>query len=336
MLTRQLDMELDRVSSISVLAPARLHLGFLDLHGGLGRRYGSVGVAIEGVGVHLHMEPAAAPSATGPSAARALEALHQTANALNLAPNARITIIRSIPEHAGFGSGTQLGLAVATALAHLHRLAVAPDFLARAVGRGKRSGIGIAAFEHGGFLVDGGHGAHDAPAPLIARLHFPEAWRIVLVLDPARIGLHGKAENAAFGTLPLFSEALAAHLCRVLVMRLLPGVAEADFIAVSSAINDMQDRLGEYFAMAQNGRYSSPTVARVLAWLRAHGLTGIGQSSWGPTGFCFTDSEERARDVVKALTARTAEWPDAEFLIVRGNNHGATIEVFSSREDDGL
>ena len=31
---------------VEVFAPARLHLGFLDLQGGLGRSYGSIGLAI--------------------------------------------------------------------------------------------------------------------------------------------------------------------------------------------------------------------------------------------------------------------------------------------------
>src|SRR6185369_13930596 len=34
---------------VTVTAPARLHLGFLDLEGGLGRRFGSLGLTLEGV-----------------------------------------------------------------------------------------------------------------------------------------------------------------------------------------------------------------------------------------------------------------------------------------------
>ena len=33
-------------SSVTVTVPARLHFGFLDLNGGLGRRFGSIGLAI--------------------------------------------------------------------------------------------------------------------------------------------------------------------------------------------------------------------------------------------------------------------------------------------------
>jgi predicted sugar kinase len=35
-------------STVSVTVPARLHLGFLDLDGGLGRRFGSLGMALDG------------------------------------------------------------------------------------------------------------------------------------------------------------------------------------------------------------------------------------------------------------------------------------------------
>ncbi|MFD0935973.1 GHMP kinase, partial [Methylobacterium trifolii] len=41
------------VSAVEVEAPARLHFGFLDLHGGLGRRFGSIGLAIDAPAVRL-------------------------------------------------------------------------------------------------------------------------------------------------------------------------------------------------------------------------------------------------------------------------------------------
>jgi len=34
-------------ATIRVTAPARLHLGFLDLNGAIGRRFGSIGLAID-------------------------------------------------------------------------------------------------------------------------------------------------------------------------------------------------------------------------------------------------------------------------------------------------
>ena len=34
---------------ISITSPARLHLGFMDLNGSLGRKFGSVGLAIDSI-----------------------------------------------------------------------------------------------------------------------------------------------------------------------------------------------------------------------------------------------------------------------------------------------
>ena len=36
-------------STISITAPARLHLGFMDLNGSLGRKFGSVGLTIDSI-----------------------------------------------------------------------------------------------------------------------------------------------------------------------------------------------------------------------------------------------------------------------------------------------
>jgi hypothetical protein len=93
----------DRAAHVVVFAPARLHLGFLDLDGGLGRRFGGLGLTIDGFGTRLRMAPASAPAASGPGAARALRYLDQAAAALDLPQGVRITIdegSRSMPASA--------------------------------------------------------------------------------------------------------------------------------------------------------------------------------------------------------------------------------------------
>ena len=318
-----------RVAQVEVFAPARLHLGFLDLHGGLGRRFGSLGLTINDVGTRLRIEKARAPLASGPSAMRALRYLEHAATVFELSPAARLTIETAIPEHAGLGSGTQLGLAVAAALARLHFQELSLSALAAAAARGGRSGIGIGAFEQGGFLVDGGRDSDAAPAPIIARLPFPASWRVLLILDRARCGLHGAAEINAFAALPDFPESLADRLCRIVVMRLLPGLAREDFAAVATAVCEIQERLGNYFDDAQNGRYCSPAVGEALSWIRARGGIGVGQSSWGPTGFAFLDSAEHATTLATALRERFADVRELTFHVVEGRNRGADIAVIT-------
>jgi predicted sugar kinase len=79
-------------------------------------------------------------------------------------------------------------------------------------------------------------------------------------------------------------------------MKMLPAVAEADIVGFGAAVAEIQACVGGYFAPAQGGSaFTSPDVEAVLADLDNAGAVGIGQSSWGPTGFAFAPSEDEAR-----------------------------------------
>ncbi len=314
------------VASVRVRAPARLHLGLIDLSGSLGRRFGSIGLAVDAPAFDMTMRPSATLTATGPEATRVLRYVHEAAAALGLPALADITIREAIPAHAGFGSGTQVALAVAAGLGRLNRLAVDIGAAAGRLARGARSGIGVGAFLTGGFLVDGGRGPDDAVPPIIARLPFPEDWRLVLIEDAASTGVHGRAEAAAFQSLPPMDDGEVAHLCRLVMVRLLPGLATADIGAAGAALTEIQARLGDYFAPAQGGnRFASPAVSTVLDAAMAAGAAGVGQSSWGPTGFALTASAAEA----SALVDRIGRDGHAglRVRIVRGRNQGAVIET---------
>ena len=221
-----------------------------------------------------------------------------------------------------------LGLAAAAALARLAGASIPLARLAPVIGRGARSGIGIGVFEQGGFVVDGGRRPEGGAAPVVARLPFPRDWRLLLVLDPTRQGLHGSGESSAFAALPPFPPALAGRLCRELLLRLLPGLAEEDFAAVSAALGTIQAELGDYFSGAQHGRFSSPAVAAALGWAAAQGIAGIGQSSWGPTGFALLPSEADALELAAALRNRFGD--PLVFRIAAGSNRGAEISITES------
>jgi beta-ribofuranosylaminobenzene 5'-phosphate synthase len=108
-------------------------------------------------------------------------------------------------------------------------------------------------------------------------------------------------------------------------MKALPALAEHDIVGFGAAIKELQARLGDYFARAQGGSaFTSPAVAGTLAGLDAAGAHGIGQSSWGPTGFAFAPSAEDAERLAKFA----GEYPAARGLDIRicsGLNRGAAI-----------
>jgi hypothetical protein len=56
--------------AITVKVPARLHLGFLDLNGGLGRRFGGIGLAVSDLGTSLTIQRTKFSEVTGPETDR--------------------------------------------------------------------------------------------------------------------------------------------------------------------------------------------------------------------------------------------------------------------------
>ncbi len=324
---------------VQIEAPARLHLGFLDLHGGLGRRFGSLGLAIDAFATRLRAERAGTLSAEGPGAARALSYARAYAAARGLAGGARIRLSEAIPDHAGLGSGTQMALAVGTALERLlspTRGAPAADgrAIADTLGRGQRSGIGIGTFDGGGFIVDGGRGELSAVPPLVMRLAFPANWRVLLLLDQRGQGLHGEREARAFARLPEFPAATAGHLCRLLLMQLVPGLIEGRLPPVADAIGQIQRAVGSHFAPAQGGCFASPAVAAALDWASGHGFPGNGQSSWGPTGFILTADPEQGRWLEQNLKRRFGDLSPLRYRLAAGRNQGAGVDAGPDRDQD--
>jgi beta-RFAP synthase len=311
---------------IRVTAPARLHFGFIDLHGGLGRRFGSLGLAIDRPAVRLNASRSASTDVVGQGAERVLRVVTALKERYGIDLSVRVEIEEAIPSHAGLGSGTQLTLATAAAICALSGRAVPVAELAHALQRGARSGIGSGVFELGGFVVDGGRGDVDSAPPVISRLPFPEEWRVVLLFDRQVTGLHGEREAAAFRDLPRFPEHQAERLARLVLMKLLPALAEARLDDFGAALTDLQKTIGDHFAPAQGGRYASRRVERALLLLADAGAAAYGQSSWGPTGFAIFSGHAAAEAAIQQL-GQARDGLDPESIhIARGCNQGAQLQ----------
>jgi beta-RFAP synthase len=328
-------------SAITVESPSRLHLGFIDPNGSLGRAFGSVGLAIDAHGTRItaRQAPAARRHAIIEGAvseaqrARIEQHLSQLQAALGSGPAIDIEVHETPRAHTGLGSGTQLALALGTAFTRVRGHEATTADIARILARGARSGIGIHGFDHGGLIVDGGRNVAKTTTtipPLIARQAFPEAWRILLIDDTSREGLHGDAEKRGLASLAPFPAALAAHLSHLALMRILPAVAESDFDTFADAICDLQQTIGEYFAPVQGGVFASPAVARALEAVAAEQKAGIGQTSWGPVGFAFVASAQDA-ERARAAAQRVSQGAPLAFTITAGRNRGATWRAADRR-----
>jgi beta-ribofuranosylaminobenzene 5'-phosphate synthase len=311
--------------AIRVVSTARLHLGFLGPNDGPGRRFGSIGLSLDAPETRLSLRRAERAAVIGPEPERAERYLRMMERRLGLASSHALSIEAAIPAHAGLGSGTQLALSIAAGLRALHGFA--PDLAgdAAALGRGNRSGIGIGLFAQGGLIVDGGKGPRPAPPPILARMPVPSAWRILLLLDPAGRGLAGVDETAAFARLAPMRETFSAELCRLTLLQALPALVEEDLSAFGQAITKMQEMLGDYFATVQGGRFASARVAAALAVLAKAGAHGVGQSSWGPSGFAFAPDHAEAERLLKVLLQDRRAAQGLDIRIARALNHGARI-----------
>ena len=321
---------------VKVSAPGRLHLGFLDLHGGLGRLFGSLGLSLYDISTDIEARHGSKLLVSGPGAKRAHKYAERMLAHLNIRAGLRMHIQRAIPEHAGLGSGTQMALAVGTAISKLFDASLSSAGVARILDRGIRSGIGIGAFTSGGFIVDAGRSSTTEVPPIVSRLHFPDSWRFVLVLDSLRQGVHGAQESQAFGKLGKMDESVSAYLCRLLVMQVLPAIVEEDCSLFGAGITEIQALMGEYFKSVQSGAYASRDVGNTLAQLVQQGATGIGQSSWGPTGFAIYASETDAYQALKAVRRHWRWKSDLELMICKAQNEQASVTLENAGNKENI
>lgn len=310
--------------SVFVEASARLHFGVLDLGGRLGRSFGGLGAAIPCPSLLLEVTPAPGVVAHGPDAERAADFARRFSEYHRLSSGVRLTVHRAIPSHAGLGSGTQLGLSVARALAELNGLPTDPIELARAVGRGKRSAIGTWTFALGGFIVEGGRRlGSEEMAPLLARFSIPESWHYVVAVPHGARGLSGEAEARAFEELPTPPDREVEKVSHLVLMQLLPALVEGDLPSFGAALSAVQRITGAWFAAQQGGVFASGPTERLVRDMAAWGAAGVGQSSWGPAVYGLVESELGARALADRVRQRLG--PGGEVFEGGFADHGARV-----------
>ncbi len=325
---------------VRVSAPARLHLGFLDLNGNSGRKFGSIGLAINShkttveaslSGTKSHQ--LSVPEAMQDKVQQLIAHFYQQIASHIPSQNRGIALKlqSAIPAHAGLGSGTQLSLVIGTALSRLHKIDINTQQIASSLGRGSRSGIGIATFDHGGFIIDGGLAQDSTVPPLLAQYTFPKNWFIVLIMESNQQGIHGKQERDAFVQLPTFPLEQSREICHLTLMKLLPALVEEDINQFGQAITQIQALIGDHFSSSQGGRYTSQKIAMLLDYAKKLGHQGIGQSSWGPTGCLFVDGSSAAQQLVVSLEDyihKQFDNPqDYSVIIAQASQNGAKIEL---------
>ncbi|MHC1623487.1 MAG: GHMP family kinase ATP-binding protein, partial [Candidatus Methanospirareceae archaeon] len=145
---------------IRVSAPARIHMGILNPSPGPSvgdRLYAAVGVGIAEPRTVVDVEPTDELQVSGLSADECGSFATRILDLYKL-NGAKIDVRSVPPRHAGLGSTTQLSLSIATGITKAYGLDIDTVEFAQVLGRGTQSAIGTYAFQHGGFIVEGGWG----------------------------------------------------------------------------------------------------------------------------------------------------------------------------------
>jgi beta-ribofuranosylaminobenzene 5'-phosphate synthase len=245
----------------------------------------------------------------------------------------RINVQELYPAHVGFGSGTQSSLAAAAAVNELYALGKSVRELAVAISRGGTSGIGVAAFEEGGFIVDGGHKFKDKggfmpsaasrmpPGPVLFREDFPE-WDMVVAI-PNEKGMHDQEEIETFKKFcPLPIEEVR-EICHVVLMQMMPAVIEEDIESFGAAVNHVQT-VG--FNKRENLIW--PDFVKSIASFMRNRSYGAGVSSFGPVVYSFVDNKSEGRQLQAEVQKILDESVGGIVMLTKARNRGAEISRF--------
>lgn len=324
---------------VLVDAPSRIHVTLLDMNATRGRVDGGIGIALDEPGCILDARRSAGIDVHGGNETtrhRVLEAALAVTEGLGLPGGAEITLHAVARQHAGLGSGTQVALATAAAICRLYDRDLPVPGLAQLVGRGGTSGIGTAAFEQGGFILDGGHrfgspgGKEDfrpsaasrgiAPPPVLARHQFPEDWRILLVTPGTDSGAHGGREVDIFRThcpVPLDE---VREICHEVLMRMIPGLVEHDLDLFGSAVNRIQHLGFKKVEVA----VQHPIIPALLEGTVQAGAAGAGLSSFGPTVYAIGDL---GMDNVARAAEEILSDHGGSVILTKARNYGAGVRA---------
>ena len=320
------------IKEVRITTPSRLHFSLIDLNGRLGRIDGGFGLAINEPNFQIVAEPSTEIQVDSKAyTERASEILTRLQKSYQF-PGIKLKLTSEIPTHSGFGSGTQLSLGIASAVNTLYNLNLDVLELANAVGRGGTSGIGVAAFETGGFIVDGGHrypeqkpsflpsaaAGNIPPPPILFRHTFPE-WQLLIVM-PNCDRIYGEQELDLFRTLCPQPSSIAPKLSHLLLFQVLPALLEDDMQSFGGALNEIQTFGWKKVEIDAQG----VELQRTLEFLQTNGALGVGVSSWGPA-ICAVSEDIEGLKQKKEVFLR--ELPSGgTCFVTKANNTGAYIK----------
>jgi len=267
---------------IDVWSSARLHLGFYTISSSC-IAYGGMGLAIDKPEVNVQVRKADRLKIRNLTQVAVERDVKEAVELLKL-PGAEVKVLKAIPRHVGLGSTTQLRLSVAYALSKIYGLRYSIRQLAFILRRGWVSGVGIATFKQGGFILDSGRilsktGLREPKSPdeipsVMLRLPLPRSWHFVVAIPKGIRGLDERKEKPIL-SMPETSYNLERDLQKTVLLYMLPALARRDAKSFGKALTKVQRLVGRYFSKHQGGEFCCWETEQMVKNLLNGGAYGI-------------------------------------------------------------
>ncbi|WP_421077435.1 beta-ribofuranosylaminobenzene 5'-phosphate synthase [Methanothermococcus sp. Ax23] len=333
---------------LTIISPSRIHLGLIDLNGSIGRVDGGIGITlnhpnfiVEGRGssdIEIEFDKNILNNINNINKNEIEKRIYNISKKiLNYIGEEGIylKIKNIIPQHSGLGSGTQMALSTGKLISMIYNKELDGKTLSNITGRGGTSGIGVNAFEKGGFIIDGGHtfgkgkdkedfrpssaSKNVRAPPLLFRHDFN--WDVVLTI-PKGENIYGDKEIDIFKKYCPIPLNETQRMCHLILMKMMPAVIENDIKSFGEVVNELQ-----YIGFKKvEVELQKDIVKELLGALQKVSYSGL--SSFGPTIYSICNGKEGIQKVVET----SKEFFDkngieGDVIITKGNNNGFKIET---------
>jgi len=310
-----------------IITPARIHINSVDMNGALGRLGVGLGFAITRPRVRIRFSRSNHIEVLGVDRESARRFVRLMIEQVGNSKGIKLVVEESIPAHVGLGSRTQVALACGMAVALSAGIQLSSSQIARIMGRSYFSGIGLAVFQKGGFVVDTGYTESNlvrkTPLGMITRFSVPKNWKAIIVTPEG-----AKEERLPHvvrfpgpGQPPLVSLKDTRRICHFVLVQLLPSLRCGDFQSFCEAISEIS-KLG-YKAMELDSY--GDRVTRLIDNLKAAGAGCAAMTSGGPTVYALTDKAAQIPLIEEAASRHLEKHGGGTLLVSDLTNKGVQL-----------
>lgn len=301
-----------------IKAHARVHTALINESGYLGRIDGSIGFILEQPYWIICVSDNADPTGLNILNDEQKKSVAHVVQRFNdyLKKEFGVRIKGFIPSHVGLGSKTALLMGLGKALADHNKLNWTTTDIAKFVGRGGTSGIGVYGINGGGFVWDAGRKYPDDKNDFLPSSHStnePPKQLVSLRVDGYSVCSFRFDNNTIYGIkeLNIFRQHCplphedTMQMLHLVAGSLLPAIVETNDKELQSALNRIQD-IG--FKKIEWSYQSRRTNAFRSYWQHTCKDVALCLTSMGPTLYCVTLDPTYVKRIVDKFSCRPIDF----------------------------